>query len=71
MALQPGAVTPYSETPLFLDYIYILAENANFVNHIFAQILLQMQHIFSAPYTKRANSPETGAKPTFNQVAVA
>ena len=39
MALQTGAVTPYSETPLFLDYIYILAENANFVNHIFAQIL--------------------------------
>ena len=38
MAFQTGAITPYSETPLFLDYIYILAENADFVNHIIQQI---------------------------------
>jgi len=30
---------------LFLDYIYILAENADFVNHIIQQIAAQIQQI--------------------------
>lgn len=49
MALQTGAAAPYSETPLFLDYIYILAENADFVNHIYAQIESEISQFLVDP----------------------